>query len=361
MPSSVPSSPPIIYTEQVSGGLLVQLAMDCKPDEVFPAEESANIAATVQDLAAKEANLLVPPIFNVNAKVAAIFCVAAQQRQLITNPAHTEAGFNHRHLPTSSSALDFSVVITGEYSPPSRPGEGGPAWTPPNLGSIAEDSINRDPEKFVKDLKKRAGTSSRISEVEASDLEIQSFEAVVGETPKRYTMAPTPMPISSPPPPTIPKEDNTDFILRIGIIITSGIIVLLGAFLLFRHGERRAAKLRREKMARLEEKDKKRRDKQRKVEWGEAKKHRHAPPTDSMAKGTDRYGKQMVYGQPPPPPPNYYAGGYSYGGPPPPAPPYGQHYAGPNSQGYPYPPPPPHMQGANYGQPPNNERSVRWE
>jgi len=52
--------------------------MDCKPDEVFPAEESANIAATVQDLAAKEANLLVPPIFNVNAKVAAIFCAAPQ-------------------------------------------------------------------------------------------------------------------------------------------------------------------------------------------------------------------------------------------------------------------------------------------
>ena len=123
-------------------------------------------------------------------------------------------------------------------------------------------------------------------------------------------------------------------------------------------------------MARLEEeKEKKRRDKQRKVEWGEANKHMHAPPIDSMAKGTAHYENQMVYGQPPPPPPNYYAGGahpqnynYSYGGPPPPAPPRGQHYAGQNSQGYPYPPPPPpHTQGANYGQPPNNERSVRWE
>ena len=97
--------------------------MDCKPGEVFPVEESANIAATVQKIAADEANLQVPPIFNVNATVVATFCVAAQQRQLITNPAHTEAGFNHRHLPTSSSALDFSVVITGEYIPPSRPGK----------------------------------------------------------------------------------------------------------------------------------------------------------------------------------------------------------------------------------------------
>ena len=46
-----------------------------------------------------------------------------------------------------------------------------------NLGEVAEDSINRDPVGFVKDLKKRAaGTASAFMEVEADDLTTISFE-----------------------------------------------------------------------------------------------------------------------------------------------------------------------------------------
>ena len=80
--------------------MLVQMAMDCTPDEVFPTEESDSIAATVQAVAAKEENLRVSPIFNVVATIIETFCAAPQQRQLM-------AGFNHRYLPTSSKARDF--------------------------------------------------------------------------------------------------------------------------------------------------------------------------------------------------------------------------------------------------------------
>jgi len=372
MPSYVPSSKPSEYTLKTASGILTRIAMDCIPnsgealpgEKDFPKDEADIVAASVQKIAAEKGENTNPPTRSVEAEVISTYCITLQQRHLIVNPSHTEGDFNHRLLPSSSSAVDFSVVITGEYSPPSRPGQD--VKPPADIGRLTEDSINRDRTGFVKDIKKRAAVSETISEttrsklakVEETDIIVQSFEVEVeeafdpeGSTVARFTLQPTPSPTT---------EDKTESILTICIIATAGLIVLLSAFLLFRHGERRAAKQRREKMEQLEDKKVKAKwDKQRRAEKERAKMLMSSGnPNMSMAKGPPpQYGNPLGHGhQPPPPPPNYYGGGsqpqnynYGYGWPPQPPPQYGQHYGSPGPQGYPYPPP---GQSGNYGQPP---------
>lgn len=125
-----------------------------------------------------------------------------------------------------------------------------------NLGSIAEDSINSDPEAFVKDLKARAGANSPFAAVEADDMAVKEVD------PELLTAAPTRMPTLLP---TVKEDDKTD--LLIGIIIVSGLIVVLGSFLLYRHGEERAAKKRSKEMDRVQaKKEKARLDKLQKEE-----------------------------------------------------------------------------------------------
>eukprot|EP00571_Detonula_confervacea_P017820 CAMPEP_0172298686 /NCGR_PEP_ID=MMETSP1058-20130122/1227_1 /TAXON_ID=83371 /ORGANISM="Detonula confervacea, Strain CCMP 353" /LENGTH=673 /DNA_ID=CAMNT_0013007973 /DNA_START=228 /DNA_END=2249 /DNA_ORIENTATION=- len=398
MPSFVPSLPPSILTFKVSGGLLLSLPMYCEPGIEFPKKDRVHVAESTRAVASRSAKEKDPNVFNLKATVAAVFCVESKRR----------LDSNHRYLPTGSSALDFSIVITGEYRPPSRPGQRPEPPKDFDLGEIAEDSINRDPAVFVKDLKERAESAalfgeepSPFADVESSDLKVSSFDVPNDIDPeeitaiKRFTLPPTLSPTLAP---TVLKENNTDSILVICIVIIGGLIVLLGAFLLFRQGERRAAKTRREKMDRLEEqKLKAKQERRQKAQWEEANMHRHAGSRNDdaykdsmMMKGPPQYGNSMGYGQQPPPP-NYYAGGppphnynYGYGGPPPPH--YGQHYGGPNAQGYSYPPQPPMqgadydkrskgqsnaqghsypplppMQGVNYDKQPKGDSSVRWK
>ena len=61
-------------------------------------------------------------ITNVVAKVVKTVCYTATRR-LLTNLVDQEIDFNHRRLPSSSYALDFSVVISGEYRPEVRAGK----------------------------------------------------------------------------------------------------------------------------------------------------------------------------------------------------------------------------------------------
>ncbi|KAL7526737.1 hypothetical protein ACHAXR_003210, partial [Thalassiosira sp. AJA248-18] len=354
VPSLAPSSPPSPANfKEVQGGLFLGFAMDCTPGQE-PAGDTAAMEGAVRAIT-QEAAEGDDTLSNISVEVKDVICTPGQSsRHLVTN--------NHRHLPTSSSALDFSMVITGEYRPPSRPGEAVPRG--PNLGALAEDSINADPTGFVKDLKERAGDASSLQQVTADDMAVESFEIKEGEENVKYTKTPTARPTQLPTTPSSTQEDDTDAILMICIVVTGGICVLLAAFLLFRHGQRRASKNRREKMERLEEqKERARYERQRRAD--EASKQRnagtHAP--DPMAGGGPvQYGNPtMAYGHPPPP--NYYGGGapppqnynsYSYGGPPPPPGPP-PHYGNPNSQGYPYPQQaPPPMQSAN-------QSSVQWK
>ena len=97
-----------------------------------------------------------------------------------------------------------------------------------DLGKIAEDSINRDPEGFVKNVKDRAGKASPLQRAEAADLTVQQVDLVGGDFPQ-------PEPIMIPPPqPT--AEDDTTYILMTSIIVTVGVVVILGAYLFLRKG-----------------------------------------------------------------------------------------------------------------------------
>eukprot|EP00581_Thalassiosira_minuscula_P010578 CAMPEP_0183711732 /NCGR_PEP_ID=MMETSP0737-20130205/7155_1 /TAXON_ID=385413 /ORGANISM="Thalassiosira miniscula, Strain CCMP1093" /LENGTH=698 /DNA_ID=CAMNT_0025940299 /DNA_START=157 /DNA_END=2253 /DNA_ORIENTATION=+ len=370
-PSQSPSLAPSSYTEISKSALFVQFTMECKPDEVFPPDQSEYIAATVQAFAEKgvEKQESGIALSNINAKVVDVVCIPPQRRKLMTNPIRTEAIYDHRRLPTGSSALDFSVLVTGEYRPPWRKGEKRPEQRVPDIGAVAEDSINRDRKGFVRDLKQRAEVSTNAFEqVTEDDLAPVVSITIDDEEATTFTRAPTPRPTPSP---TTQKEDSTDTVILICIIVVSGIIFLLGVYLFFRHAERRARRERARKMERLKvEKEMKRRDRERREE--RTMDQLQSNPIDSMVKGPPHYGNPNsgIYGHPPPPPSNYYAGSappqnynYNYGGPesqlPPPS--YGQTYPGHNPQSYPYPPPPqqqpPSGQGANY-QP---QRAVSWK
>lgn len=89
-----------------------------------------------------------------------------------------------RFLPSGSSALDVSMVVTGDYRPPPYL----------DLDVIAEDSINRDSERVISTLKERgsragSGFFDRVSGVEAV-----AREAITPRPTKSPTAKPTPGP-----------------------------------------------------------------------------------------------------------------------------------------------------------------------
>jgi len=397
LPSMIPTQQPTDYVEKIKSGVKVSFGgVDCVPGE--PIEGAEFIEASVRKIAKEAASKESDYIDNIKAEVKGMFCKA-------------EGPFerHHRRLPTGSSALDFSVVVTGEYRPPSRPGQRPPPLDI-DIGRATEDSINRDPVAFVKDIQERAAlTDTVFTGVEPEDIEVraQVFE-VPADVSILATEEITPSPTKSPTPMPTPlimakeetdeEEKGNDSILIICIVITGGMIVLLGAFLLFRHGERKAAKTRRNKLERQElQKEQVREGRRQQAQWDAANKNRMAgKDRDDNMKDIGRggggpppqYGNpgMAAYGQPPPQP-NYYTGGpppqqppygQSFAGPtsydqqphyPPPPPPYGQSYGGPNPQGFPYPAPPgvpPPMAGAGYDQrgPANYDqqpRGVRWK
>ena len=145
---------------------------------------------------------------------------------------------HNRLLPTQSSAMQFSVVITGDYR--SLDGK------PPDLGPVVEDSINADAAKFTKELKARSANplleQATEPEVKARTLdndELEKFQNDAFEVTIRAFPSPSP---------TAPPQDNMKTALLIVILIVSGVMVVLASFLLFRHAERRAVENRRKKM-----------------------------------------------------------------------------------------------------------------
>jgi ABC-type nickel/cobalt efflux system permease component RcnA len=78
--------------------------------------------------------------------------------------------------------------------------------------------------------------------------------------------------------PLLEEETDNKSNLLIGIIIVSGMIVVLGSFRLFRHGEERAAKKRSEEMDHVQAKKEKAR-------------------LDELHKAEGKYGAQIGYGE----------------------------------------------------------------
>lgn len=244
-PSSNPTSSPTIKAEEVRTGLLLSLVLpECKydasgsPVEMTPEEQDAvvetvrgNVAARAQDYYVDLSDV---ELFESNMNCARRLSLTDDQEPSL-----------HRQLPSGSTAVEFSMLITGAYRPPTDPGEvQQPKPRNLDLGSIAEESINRDPEKnFIRDLKDRAPASSSLNDVQS--LVVQAVDAPPKGAEIVFTWKPTEQP-TNPPVASLITEDNgtseKKSLLLSFIIATTGIILILASFLLFRYAGRRAIK-----------------------------------------------------------------------------------------------------------------------
>jgi hypothetical protein len=93
-----------------------------------------------------------------------------------------------RFLPSGSSALDVSMVVTGEYRPPPYL----------DLDVIAEDSINRDGDRVVSTLKDRGSRAGSAFFERVSGVEAVARAAVTQRPTRAPTNKPTPGPTGPP-------------------------------------------------------------------------------------------------------------------------------------------------------------------
>jgi len=135
-------------------------------------------------------------------------------------------GLQRTNMPAQ---VTYNITTLGAYNPP--PFE--------QLGTIISDSINADPQELVKSLKDREGSNLPPVFEEVEDLTARHLTTKVGKV--------LPPPISDIQESNevgkermdswaITEGNQTKPILVICIVITSGLFVLLGAFLLFRRG-----------------------------------------------------------------------------------------------------------------------------
>lgn len=98
--------------------------------------------------------------------------------------------------------MDMHTNTQSQYSVSIFPGESTTqSEQSPSLGTLAQDSINRDPDGFVKDLKERAGVSSSLQQLNATDITVETFdlpEFEEGEAFPQITKTPTKKPASLP-------------------------------------------------------------------------------------------------------------------------------------------------------------------
>jgi len=193
---------------------------------------------------------------------------------------------HNRLLATQSSAMEFSLVITGDYR--SLDGK------PPDMGPLVEDSINADATKFTKELKDRSSNplleAATEPQVQAKTLDSDSLEKFNNNA-FEVTVRAFPSPS-----PTAPPQDTMKTALLIVILIVSGVMVVLAAFLMFKHAERRAIESRRRKMERIsEQKVSALEEKHMKLEWEKENQIRMASNNKQRLSDYPPY-----YGGPPP-------------------------------------------------------------
>lgn len=87
-----------------------------------------------------------------------------------------------RMLPSGSSALDVSMVVTGDYRPPPYL----------DLDVIAEDSINRDGAKVVSTLRERGERAGRTFFDRVSGIEAVAKESITARPTRSPSAKPTP-------------------------------------------------------------------------------------------------------------------------------------------------------------------------
>lgn len=167
--------------------------------------------------------------------------VRCNQRRL------TRDGSQHNRLLSSqSSAIEFYLVIIGDYY--------SPHGKPHGLGRVVESSIYENAAAFMQELKARS----------ASPLLLQTMEPTAkarnlddDDLAKFYngTFEVTIIAVPGPSPTTIapPQVCKSKAALLMAILIIIGVMGVLGLLLLFRHDERRAFESKNRKMERISE------------------------------------------------------------------------------------------------------------
>jgi hypothetical protein len=187
--SETPSSSPTITREEVRSGLLLTLNLLGCSKSMTPGETDS-VAESVKYAAAADADA--NGITNMNVEV--IGTAANCGRRRLNDESLSTL---QRRLPSDSSAVEFSMLITGNFRSTEGSSSGGnTAGSTSNLdlGKLAEDSINRDQNKFIRDLEARAPDGSSLTEVQS--LEVQATDAPEEGEPltRRPTQQTTPAP-----------------------------------------------------------------------------------------------------------------------------------------------------------------------
>jgi hypothetical protein len=219
--SDTPSSSPTITPEEVRSGLLLTLNLPGCSKSMSPGETDS-LAETVQYNAVADAEE--NGITNINVEVVATATDCERRRLSDENQSTLQ-----RRLPSDSSAVEFSLIITGNFRSDDGTSSGG-TTSNLDLGKITEDSINADQDRFIRDLEARAPEGSSLTEVQS--LEVQAIDAP--EEGKPFTRRPTQQ--TTPAPAVDHSKGKQGF--YIAAIMIMGIIVFLVSFLFFRLASR---------------------------------------------------------------------------------------------------------------------------
>ena len=217
IPSVAPSEYPSVhpsYSEEIRSGLLLTLKLPGCSKTLTLAEQDS-VTETVKDNV--DADAEASGISNLNVDLVSIH-VDCKRRRL------TGVGFYF-------SNVEFSIVLTGKI----RPSQANDSAL--NLGVIAEDSINRNTDRFIKNLAYRAPKNSFLGDVQS--LEVEAAEAPPEGHTIAFTKRPTPQLTGAPFIHTTVMNDGNDKTgLYITVVIIVSLIVFLASFLLFRLASR---------------------------------------------------------------------------------------------------------------------------
>jgi len=239
-PSDIPTKTPTPPAQPAGAEAALSFPLlECDPNQVtVPQEVQDAVSEQVTDTVTNGKDAEDFDNFSATVVEAKVRC---DQRRL------ARGGSQHnRLLQSQSSAMEFSLVITGDYRSPDG--------KPPDLGSVVEDSINADAAEFTKELKDRIPNNPLLQQAMEPQVKARTLDEDDLEKFENDAFEVTVIAIPSPSL-TETSSDKTKVktALLIVILIVSGVMALLAAFLLFRHAERRAVENRRKKMERTSE------------------------------------------------------------------------------------------------------------
>lgn len=208
-PSEYPSANPS-YSEEMRSGLFLMLKLPgCS--KILTLAEQDSVRQTVKDNIFADAKASGISALNVDLVATNINC---ERRRL------SDVGFFF-------SNVEFSMILTGKIQSTQANDSA------LDLGVIAEESINRDKGRFIKNLAHRAPENSVLGDVQS--LEVEAAEAPPEGNTIAFTKRPTPQLTGAPfVHAVIMNDENDKTSLYITVVVVVSLIVFLTSFLLFR-------------------------------------------------------------------------------------------------------------------------------